>query len=170
MRARSPGRAMGTAPHTPWGGVLHSSPAPPSYVPMLLQVFGGTSTTAHTFRAAQRSCSASVSQGRLFLSWNNPESPAAWGAAKHHDSGVQLPLPDCHWQPLSRLRVPCGQGHQSRRVSVKLSCTTNQRLSLAQPHRNSLRHKAAAAPGCWQRHRARAWAAAGTRRHLHPRH
>lgn len=65
---------------------------------------------------------------------------------------------------------PHGQGHHTGRVSVRLSRSTNRRLSLAGPHRGSLRHEAAAAPGCWQPCRARAWAAVDTNRRLRPRH
>lgn len=113
---------------------------------------------AHAFGAAQRSCSAGAPQARLFPHRNNPESPAAGGAA---GALTVSPVPS---------EGPCGQGHHTGRVSGRLSRSTNRRLSLAGPHRSSLRHEAAAAPGCWQRCRARAWAAADTNQRLRPRH
>lgn len=165
MRTGSLALAMGTAPHTLPGGVLCSNPAPPSPVPVLLQVVLGTSTTADALEL-HGGAALPAHPGK------GCSSPGITWRAQQPGHLQSTPAPgvlDRCWQPLPLQRVPHGQGRQSGRVSARFSGCTTWQLSPAPPHRSSLRHKAAAAPGCWQRRRARAWAAAGTRQRLRPR-
>jgi len=159
-RARSSVWALGTAPCTPWGGPRLLA-GPPSCVPALLRVFQGHKHSG----TRSRGCAEELLRRRI-PGKADPHLGITCRAqfpGELHSTpapGVQHPLPGQHRPPLSLPRVP--RGHRTRRVSIRLLRSTSRWLSPARPRRSSLRREAAAAPGCWQRCRAGAWAAAGT--------
>lgn len=153
---------MGTAPCAAAG-----SSAAPSCVLTQLQVFWGYDTTCFWVCAEELLCR--WIPVKSIPPQNSPKIPPAHAAAKQ--PGLQHPAPTA--RPVSAATVPSegphGQGHQSRGVSVRFSCSTKQQPSLARPQHSSLRHRQRCAR-LLAATRAPAWAAAGTHQQLHPRH